>query len=134
MKKSLWTIACVLVPLSAFAQSAPSSYTVKFYNPGASQPVQQESFPATVVQCGQAKVAVTSTVNPTRFVWNDPADSTKDCIAPEVANGQLFSLPVGSYEGTLTAVNSIGGSAESNRAPFSVDAIPAVRTNFRVAR
>lgn len=129
---------CVTLFVLALASSASAqtaSYQAKYYNAGATQPLQTETFQSTAAVCNQAAPTSTTTVNPTRIVWDDTANVGKVCIYSEATGGPLFSLPIGSsYEGTLTAVNAAGGSTESNRAPFSTLALPPAPTNFKVVR
>lgn len=130
----LWLLVClILVPISAAAQTI-DSYQAKYYNAGAPSPVQTESFPVSAASCNQAPPVITSTVNPSRVVWDDPANPGKVCIYSAAPSGPLFSIPVGNYEGTLTAINAAGASAESARVPFSRLAVPPVPTGVRVNR
>lgn len=121
----------LVVPLSA---QAIESYVVQFYAPGAPVPIQTESWSATSVTCGVPKLTGASSVNPTKFVWDDPTDPTKDCLFSPPTGGVLVSLPLGSYEGALHAVNAAGAGAPSNRAAFSKAAVPAAPTGFRIVR
>lgn len=134
MKRLLLAALVVLLPAVAHAQTPASSYVLKFYNVGAPSPIQTETFAASTALCGQTKPAATSTVNPTRFFWDDPAGGGKVCILGESASGPLFSIPLGNYEGTVAAVNATASSAESNRAPFSRDAALPAPSNFAIVR
>ena len=128
----VWCLA--LVPSAAFAQSV-DSWHLQFYLPGATQPFQGPMVIGnTDVTCSQPKQSG-SIVNPNRVAWDDPANSQRDCVASS-AQGVLIAFPVaiGNYEATLRAVNSIGISGESNRAPFAVGVAPAPPTNLRVVR
>ena len=73
-----------------------------------------------------------STVNPTRLVWDDPDMAGMVCIYVAQAGDPLLTFPIGPYEATLVAINDIGPSMESNRAPFSRDAVLAAPTGFRI--
>lgn len=97
-----------------------ASYQLKYYNVGATQPLQQgDAFPASAAVCNQTAPTGASTVNPGRVIWDDLANAGKVCIYTVPTSGSLPSLPTpGTYEGTLTAINTVG-SAESARAPFS---------------
>lgn len=130
MRRVLLAVALVLVASPAFAQSA-ITYELKIYAAGASSP--QQTYTLSGVQCGQPKV-VGSNVNPTTVAWDDPANAGLDCKMVEAAGGPILSRPLGSYEGTLTARNEAGVSAESARAPFFVKAAPAVPTGLRFFR
>ena len=133
-------LLCVFTPASVFAQSDATSYRVNYYNPGATAPMQQtDVFPASEVQCNQAPPVNPSTVNPSRAVWTDVANSTP--TAPKVCGRSfpavgtvLTAFPVGTYEATLVAINGAGESGESNRASFSRAALPAVRQGFGFTR
>lgn len=138
MKAFLFTLAFVLLASFAFAQS-PDSYTFRAYAVGATQPIVSPFvFQAGAVQCNQPVPASPSTVNPTRLAWTDPGNPNLVCIWTDPGTGPLFSTPIsttlGQYEGTLTATNTGGTSAESNRAPFSRVASLAAPTGFRVIR
>ena len=114
-------VLAIVGALSARAQGVAESYQVKYYAPGATAPMQQsDAFPASAVQCGQSPPAAPSVVaNPTRVIWTDPANGGLVCIYTFPPAGALFALPIGSYEGTLTAANSFAASAERARAPFT---------------
>jgi hypothetical protein len=119
------------VPVSA---QTVESYQIKYYNVGAPAPLQQgDVFLAPAAVCNQTPPATINTVNPTRVIWDDPANVGKVCVYAVPTGGTLPSLPVGTYEGTLTAFNSIG-QAESARAPFSRLSGPAAPTGLRVIR
>lgn len=128
MKYALIAVA-LLIPVGAYAQQ-PTSFTAKYYNVGAAQPLQSDTFPVTDVVCNQAAPAAgASTVNPTRIVFADINNAGRVCIYTTAGGAQLRSLPVGgNYEGTLTAVNAAGSSAESARAGFSRLGPPVVPT------
>ncbi len=126
-------LGLVLFAAPVLAQG-PTSYQASYYNAGAPAPIQTETFAATAAVCNQAPPAVTTTVNPTRVVFDDIANAGKVCILTEPAGGTLLSFPVGSYEGTLAAVNTAGASAESARAPFSRVALLSAPTNVKLVR
>lgn len=129
--------ALLLTSASAVQAQAPTidSYQVRFYAPGAQQPMQQtENFPVAAVVCNQAPPVSPNTVNPTRYVWDDPAVAGRVCLHQEAQGGTLFALPVGSYEATIAAINTAGSSAESNRAPFSRQNVVAAPTGFKIVR
>jgi hypothetical protein len=134
MKKLILAFGLVIVPGVAGAQTI-DSYRLNYYNPGAAAPLQQsDAFPASGVACNVEKPTVINTINPTTAVWDDPANAGKVCMFIIPTTGTLPSLPLGSYEATLVAINSAGASAESNRAPFSRLALPAARTGFLLRR
>jgi len=134
-----WTVLGLVVGLLAIGSPShaqtPSSYQVKYYNVGASQPLQQsDAFPASAAVCNQTAASGGSTVNPKLVVWDDLANAGKVCVYTIPTSGALPSLPTpGSYEGTLTAINA-AGSAESARAPFSRLASPSAPTGLRITQ
>ena len=131
--KTILTLAFVALASVASAQSI-TDYAAKYYNVGAPAPVQTETFLAAAVSCNQVAPTNTNTVNPTRIYWDDPANTGKVCIYTPTSGAPLLSLPVGSFEGTLTANNQAGSSPESARVPFSKLAAPAVLTGLRFTR
>jgi hypothetical protein len=120
---------------SAFAQTAPDSYTLKTYAPGAALPMSTFTFQATAVVTNQAPPVGASTINPTRVVWDDVI-AGRVTIWTDPGTGPLFSLALGNYESTLTAVNAAAGlsSAESARVPFSKQGVPATPTGLHLYR
>lgn len=137
MRKILvFCLVVVTLSLSVYAQNpAPiTSYTAKYYNVGAPSPVSSFVFQATAVVCNQAPITTVTPLNPTKFQWDDPASTGKVCIWTDPGTGPLVSIPIGSYEATLVATNSVGDSPESNRAPFQRASVPAVLTNVRLTR
>lgn len=130
----LLLLGLLLLPAAANAQVA-DNYTLRVYNQGAAAPLTTFTFVATATVCNQAPpVSTTSTVNPSRVVWNDINNAGKVCVWTDPGNGVLFSLPVGSFEGTLSAANSIGSSVESARVPFSRADAPSVPGSVRIVR
>jgi hypothetical protein len=132
-------LALFVLLLAARVSAQPpaiDSYTLRTYNVGAPQPLQTFNFLVAATVCNQTPPPPTSsTVNPTRAVWDDPANAGKVCIWTDAGGGPLFSAPTGaSYEATLTAVNQGGESPETPRAPFARLAPPGGRTGFRVVR
>lgn len=128
-------VVCFLVPTLGAAQSPATSYVAKYYQQGATAPVQSETFQVAATVCNLvAPPATASTVNPTKLVWDDPTNVGKVCQFVEPTSGPLFSVPLGTYEATLTAVNSAGSSAESNRAPFSKVAAPGTPVNLKAVQ
>src|SRR4030067_1120148 len=65
---------------SIYAQGPPNSYIEGYYLRGATTPIISTSFLASAASCGQVKQVGFSTVDPTRIVWEDYADTSKDCI------------------------------------------------------
>lgn len=138
MKLIVATVVLLLLALPARAQT-PDAYTFRAYTAGAAQPIIAPFvFASQAMQCNQAPLTNPSTVNPTRFAWDDTINAGKVCIWTDPGTGPLFSTPIsttlGQYEGTLTATNTGGTSVESNRAPFSRAASLAAPSNFRVIR
>jgi hypothetical protein len=131
--KALVALALVLLPSLAFAQ-APDRYEFRLYSVGASAPTSSTQFPATEVVCNQAPPAATvGTVNPTRAIWDDPANAGRVCVWVP-GGGVLVSLPIGSYEGSIVPIDAAGVGAESNKAPFSRQPVQAARTGLRFTR
>jgi len=135
MRRLVFVLACLLLAVPLSAQTPITDYRVRYYAPGATQPLQQDDpFPASAAQCNQAPPTGTNTVNPTRVVWDDPAVAGRVCIYTPAAGGALVSFPLGAYEGTLTAINSVGASGESARAPFSRAAAATAPSGLRFIR
>lgn len=134
---AILVLAALSLASVATAQNAPiTDYLVKYYAPGAPAPLQStDPFSATAVLCGQAAPASnTSTVNPTRIVWDDPTTAGRVCIYAPAAGSTLLSFPVGAYEATLTAINVVGPGAESARVPFSRAVVAAAPAGLRFIR
>jgi hypothetical protein len=138
MTRTFLVVAALVLlgAIDAQAQSQVDSWTLSFYMPGASQPFQGPMpILNTDVTCSRPKQTTGSNTNPTRTVWDDPANSTLDCVAATTQGVPIpFPTQVGNYEGALRAVNLAGTSAESNRAPFVVAVAPAAPTNLRLVR
>lgn len=119
--RALLVLGCILLSTFAWAQAPITDYLVKYYNPGATAPLQAtDPFSVAAVLCGQtAPASNVSSVNPTRIVWDDPSTAGRVCIYAPATGATLLSFPVGAYEGTLTAINAVGPGAESARVPFS---------------
>lgn len=114
-----------------------SAYPLRIYNVGAASPLSTTDLQATAVVCNQAAPTTTSTINPTKVLWDDPDNVGKVCIWTDPGTGPLASLPFGatSYEATLSATNTAGTSPESNRAPFSHPGVsPGARTGLKVVK
>lgn len=134
MKKILLIIGLVLIPCVSEGQTAPTSYQVRYYSVGAQAPIQfQVLLPANFV-CNSTPINSTIIANPNKIVWDDPTASGKVCIYTESPGGTLVSFPVGNYDATLTAINNIGESPESVRAPFVRGDTPGVPTNVQFVR
>jgi len=133
MRRGL-VLGCLLWATTLSAQTI-DSYVIRIYVVGASSPLQAETVLAAATVCNQPDPGALSTVNPTRIVWDDGAHPGQVCTFTETAGGVLVSVPVGAnYEGTLSAVNAAGASAESARAPFQRLAVPLVPTHVRMVR
>lgn len=137
MKKIVWLLVMLGwlgMPSRGLAQS--DSYQLRYYAPGATAPLQSSDIWTTAeIVCNQVPPTVTNSVNPTRVIWDDPANAGRVCIYTVPSVGKtLYSLPVGSYEGTLALTNAAGEGAESARAPFSRAAVPGVLTGVRLVR
>lgn len=133
IKTLLATLGFAMIASMASAQQI-DSYVLRSYAVGAPAPTSTFTFLATTVTCNLAQPSgVLSNVNPTRVVWNDPSIAGRACVWTDPGTGPLFSLPIGNYEATLTAVNSVGASAEQvARIPFSKQSVPAVVTGLRL--
>jgi hypothetical protein len=133
----LFWIGCLVYFLTFVALAnaqTPETYLARYYNAGASAPVQTEAFAASGAACNLLPSPGGSTVNPTLLEWNDIANVGRVCRRVSAGAGNLQSLPIGSYEATLSASNTGGTSPESNRAPFSRAVVaPGAPTGFRVA-
>jgi len=130
MKHSMFgvamTAAIVMTAAVPVRAQAVTGYTVRVYNQGAAQPVQAPTqFQAADFTCNQDAPAGTAggtlVTNPSKILFDDPANAGKVCIWTDPGTGVLFSLPFGTtvYEATITALNSAGESPESVRSnPF----------------
>jgi len=113
----------------AMAQSV-TGYRLHIYPAGApttATPLTTFDFFTTAVTCNVAAPAADApTINPSRVIWDDPANAGKVCQWNDPGNGPLFAVPIGAaYEGTLRAFNAAGVGPESARSPFSRLAPPA---------
>jgi hypothetical protein len=126
--------AGLCLPTPLFAQV--DTFQVRYYGPGAITPFQQgETFPLTAAVCNQVSPTTISTVNPTRIVWDDPANAGRVCIYTIPATGGLPSLPIpGTFEGSITITTAAGTSAESARVPFSRSPGPAAPLGLKFTR
>ena len=131
---SLVLLALGLMAGTASAQA--TGYDLQIYVPGAPSPQSVSPLALTDIVCNLAPPTGTSTVNPTRVLWDDPANVGKVCIwTPSVTAGSpLVLLPNGSYEGTVTVTDAAGTSPPSNRASFSKAPVPAARTGVKLYR
>ena len=123
----------LLLPAPLSAQTI-SDYTVRYYLTGAAAPLQTQAFTASSVTCNLPPPPPTSVINPTRLLWDDPANAGQVCQYVPGTGDVLLSFPAGAYEGTLAASNAGGVSGESARAPFSRVNPPLVPVGFRVVR
>lgn len=135
MKRNV-ALCLLLLSLTAVPARAQTveSYQIQHYAVGATAPVQTDTFPAAAASCDQPDPGPASTVNPTRVIFADPVNAGRFCVYAVASGSQLFSLPVGNYEGSLVAINQGGASGESSRAPFSRLNAPPVPTAFRFGR
>ena len=120
------------------AQVPIDGYRLNIYTgTGAAAPTTFLDFPIASIVCNQTPPAVTTPpVNPSRALWDDPANAGKVCEWIDSGTGPLAAVPLGSsYEATLQAYNAAGRGPESNRAPFSRLAPPtAAPTGLRLRR
>lgn len=134
-RKRLALAALLLLCLPSLAAAQPLvGYELRVYAVGASSPISTTAFTGAEVTCNQiAPANTTGAVNPTRAIWDDPVMPGRVCLW--VSNGGvLVSLPIGTYEGAIVAIDAAGVGAESNRAPFSKQPVQAARTGFRFTR
>lgn len=132
MKTALAALAIMTLSGVASAQQI-DSYVLRSYAVGAPTPTSTFTFLSSAVTCNLPQPSGTlSNVNPTRVIWNDPNITGRACIWTDPGSGPLFALPIGNYEATLTATNSVGTSAETARVPFSKQSVPAVVTGLRL--
>jgi hypothetical protein len=111
------------------------AYAFKIYAPAATEPTSTTPLVNTDIVCDQAPAAPgASTVNPTRAEWDDPARQGRKCVWTQGTGNLLVALPIGSYEGAIELTTAAGPSGDSNRAPFSRQALPGARTGFRIVR
>lgn len=131
MRVLLVSLGIVLMSAGLWAQTGTAtSYVLKVYQAG-SQTATSVTVPSSAVQCNQARITG-SNVNPSKWRWDDPLNAGRDCVFDDTA--RLQALADGSYEGTATAVNADGASAETARVPFvrRRPNPPAVLTGLRV--
>jgi hypothetical protein len=109
---------CLFLASPSLAQTgAPTQYTFRIYNPGATEAVSPLTVPVAQVLCNQAPPIAGTSVNPLKWVFNDPANAGRVCVYDDTS--RLTVLADGTYEGTAQAVNAAGPSAETARVPFS---------------
>jgi hypothetical protein len=134
--------ALVFALLTLFALATPASaqtisqWTARIYLAGATGPISTTTLlPANVV-CGLPLQPVGTTVNPNKIQFDDPVTPLAYCVWTDPGTGLLASTPFGgTYEGTLTATNSVATSAESARAGFTHPGLPpGVPTSLRLVR
>lgn len=127
---------CVLASLSLSAQTGvPASYVLRVYAQGSTTPTTTLSVPVSQISCNQATVpGVGGVENPSAWRWTDPAAPGRDCVYQDTA--RFAALPDGAYEGTISAVNAAGSSAETARIPFTRARPnpPAVPTGARITQ
>lgn len=118
MKRAIFAVISILLyASSSLAQTGtPTSWTLRVYQ-GATVIGSPTVVTTAQVQCNQTPPATTNNQNPTRWVWNDITNAGKVCIFDDAA--RLTGLGDGSYEGTASAANADGSSAETARIPFS---------------
>lgn len=128
--RSLILLGVLAAPSSAFAQI--DGYRLNIYpqaTPPATTPIQSFDFQIGAITCNLAPPAATTTgvpVNPSRAIWDDPANAGRVCQWTDPGTGPLFAVPFGgTYEAGLQAFNAAGRGPESNRAPFSRLAPPS---------
>ncbi len=144
MRQRLLKLLCSIVLSCGLASPAMAqtidSYEARWYNPGAVSPISTYAFDASNVSCGQPAPApdASSTINPSTgatIVWDDPDSSGSVCTHAADPSSTLFALPIpGDYEAALIAINAVGQSGESNRAPFDMLNPPDAQTGTRVVR
>ena len=144
----LFLAGCVLLmcALAASAQTPEAivSYDVGYFSAGidpalGGAPIQAPNiYPASTAVCGlvpKTPAPVTSVTNPTRLLWDDPANTAADCRLTISSPALLISIPTGTgYRAALRArgATSVGDwSLLSN--PFDVAPVPPlIPRNVRV--
>lgn len=133
MRRRLIGVALgVLVGSVSLTAQGITSHTLRQYLVGAAQPVTTTVIPETAVTCNQTPPTGTSTLNPTKLVWDDPANAGKVCLYTDPGTGPLAATVYGALEGTLTNIAGTIEGVESNRAPFSRS--PLAPTGFKAIR
>lgn len=138
--KTLFPFLIVLALAAPASAQALDGYRLNIYaanTPPTSTPVQSFDFFTDAITCNLPPVTVTGVpVNPTRAIWDDPANAGRTCQWTDPGTGPLFSVPVGlSYEAALQTFNAAGRGPESNRTPFSRLAAPTTApAGFRLIR
>src|SRR5262245_1020479 len=101
MKRMVFVLGMLLIAHAASAQSI-TAYPLKIYNVGATTPLSTTDLLAANVVCNQAPPTTTSTIDPTKVIWDDEANAGRLCIWTDPGTGPLASLPFGAltYEAT----------------------------------
>lgn len=94
------------------------TYTLKIFLLGAAAPISTTPLAPAAVVCNLPPTSETSTINPSRAVWDDDANAGKQCQWQDVPGGPLLSLPLGGYSATLVRI-SPDGSAETAKVEFT---------------
>lgn len=131
MTRLLLTFAIVFV-LASPAAAQILGARLNIYNSGAgptATPITFFDFLNAATVCNQVPPAAVPSpvVNPTRAIWDDPANAGRVCIWTDPGTGPLFSQPVGaSYLAGLQFFDAAGRGPESNRVPFGRQALTTV--------
>lgn len=135
LNRILLALLIVCLSTSVWAQTVAVSYDLIIYTPG-SPNAQTRNVLASGVACDQAPPTTMSTVNPTTWLWDDPARSGRICKVDDTI--RLTALPDGSYNGTVIPIAEDGTrGVESASSPFSrLRALPPppARTGVKIIK
>lgn len=137
MKRLVLVLICLCVYTSPVWAQPPTSYTLVIST--GTTVVSTTTITAVNFLCNQTPPTGTTTVNPTRVVFNDPTNAGQACIFTDNGTtGPLSSLPFGAavYTATLAATNTVGTSGPSLPSPSFTHpgAVPGVLTGVSVIR
>jgi hypothetical protein len=117
MRRTALVLLVLVWPGAAAAQTGvPTSWTLTVFVAGATTAQSTLVVPVTTVACNQAAPAAGTNLNPTRWIWDDPALAGRVCIYGDAT--RFAALVDGNYEGTASASNADGTSVETTRVPF----------------
>jgi hypothetical protein len=126
MRTILFALVLVLVMAAATVAQTIDGVRLNFYARGGTTVVATtgDLAPSSYV-CNLVPPTVTTSVNPTRAVWDDPTNSGRVCIWTDPSpTGPLRGLPAGLYDGKIQAFNAAGRGPESILASFSRAILP----------
>ena len=131
----LTCLVAILLASAAVLNAQASDYTLRIYpvkTPQATAPITPATLLSANVLCNQTAPVSTSTRNPNKAVWDDPANAGKVCVWTDPGTGPLLGTPTGfaALEATLTMIGGGAETDESNRAPFSKTPPPPGRVRL----